>query len=80
MRPIFMSRLPIDRSFNFVELKGIHLDAGPISGGDSQRESDREPFQKLDDSASKWKPLGELGKAERIERLERSDRVDRVVA
>jgi hypothetical protein len=29
-----------------------------------------EPLQKLDNSASEWKPLGELGKAERIERPE----------
>jgi hypothetical protein len=29
------------------------------------------PFQKLDNSASEWKPLGELGKAERIERPDR---------
>jgi hypothetical protein len=44
-----MSRLPADRSFNFVELKeGIHSDAEcPIFWGDSRRESDRKPLRKL---------------------------------
>jgi hypothetical protein len=31
------------------------------------------PLQKLDNSASEWKPFGELGRAERIERPERED-------
>ena len=37
--------------------------AMPIFWGDSWKESDRMPLQKLDNSASERKPLGELGKA-----------------
>jgi hypothetical protein len=43
----------------------------PIFWPDSLRESGGMPFQKLDNSASEWKPFGELGRAERIERPDR---------
>jgi hypothetical protein len=42
----------------------------PTPKRDFLSDSLRESLQKLDDSASIWKPLGELDKVERIERQE----------